>query len=157
MTTIRSAPSGFGWPLPGSRDPHGVVRTFDAPETAYGPGHRGVDLAGIAGRPVRAAAAGTVVHAGRLVDRNVISIEHPGGLRTTYEPVTPEVAAGQRVVRGQRIGTLDTGHPECAAPPSAACLHWGARLHLDYLDPLRLLGHRAVRLLPWRDVPSKPR
>jgi murein DD-endopeptidase MepM/ murein hydrolase activator NlpD len=136
---------GFGWPLP---PPHRVTRRFAAPETRYGPGHRGVDLAGRPGEQVLAAAAGTVVFAGSVVDRPVVSIDHPDGLRTTYEPVTPAVHAGQAVRRGQVIGTLLAGHPGCTA---AACLHWGVRrARHDYLDPLGLLDLAPVRLLPVR-------
>ncbi|MGQ0773279.1 MAG: M23 family metallopeptidase [Pseudonocardiales bacterium] len=136
----------FGWPLPGSP---AVVRAFQAPAHDFGPGHRGVDLAGVNGTPVLAAGAGTVVFAGQVAGRGVVSVDHPGGLRTTYEPVSPTVAAGDLVARGQQIGTLAPGHPDCAA---VACLHWGARRGADYLDPLRLLGLGRVRLLPWEGI-----
>ncbi len=142
----RREPSGFGWPLQG---PHQVVRPFDAPETAYGPGHRGVDLAATPAVPVLAAGDGLVLYAGALAGRSLVSIEHPGGLRTTYEPITPEVAVGQRVARGREIGRLLPGHPGCAAAAPMTCLHWGARHRLRYLDPLRLAESRHVRLLPW--------
>ena len=85
-----------------------------------------------------------VVFAGPLAGRGVVSVDHPGGLRTTYEPVRAVVTPGQRVLRGQQIGLLESGHAGCAA---AACLHWGLRRGQDYLDPLRLLSGR-VRLLP---------
>ncbi len=123
-----------------------VLRPFEPPSSEFGPGHRGVDLAGAAGEQVRSAAAGTVRFAGVLADRPVVSIEHSGGLRTTYEPVHPTVAAGQAVPRGQPIGSLETEHPGC---PADACLHWGARRGSEYLDPLGLLGGGRVRLLPW--------
>lgn len=97
-----------------------------------------------------AAGDGVVVYAGWMVDRNLVSIEHTGGLRTTYEPVAPGVSVGDQVTRGQPIGHLEPGHPECAAEPPLACLHWGARQRLNYLDPLRLLGFGHVRLKPWR-------
>lgn len=105
-----------------------------------------MDLAGTNGAPVLAAGAGTVMFAGQVAGRGVISIDHPGGLRTTYEPVSPSVTAGDLVAQGQQIGTLVPGHPGC---PSAVCLHWGARRGTDYLDPLHLLGLSRVRLLPW--------
>jgi murein DD-endopeptidase MepM/ murein hydrolase activator NlpD len=96
---------------------------------------------------VVAAGAGRVVFAGELAGRGVISVEHEGGLRTTYEPVTASVAAGSPVAAGQPIGTLQAGHPGCAP---ASCLHWGARLpDGTYLDPLALLRPWAVRLWPW--------
>jgi murein DD-endopeptidase MepM/ murein hydrolase activator NlpD len=74
-----------------------------------------------------------------------VSIDHPNGLRTTYEPVDPSVGAGARVTRGSPIGTLVGGHPGC---PVEACLHWGARRGEVYLDPLTLLRPPRVRLLP---------
>ena len=60
--------------------------------------------------------------------------------------VTPAVAAGQEVRRGDPLGTLAAGHEGC---PAAACLHWGLRRGADYLDPLALLALPRVRLLPW--------
>lgn len=149
--TPEPEPTRYGWPL--NTAPPTVARPFEPPGAPYGPGHRGVDLIGEVDQPVLAAADGMVLYAGRLVDRDVVSIEHPGGLRTTYEPVAPTVAVGQQVVRGQPIGRLEAGHPECAAPAPRACLHWGARRRLTYLDPLRLLGAGTVRLLPWSDEP----
>ncbi|GDY30604.1 murein hydrolase activator EnvC family protein [Gandjariella thermophila] len=100
----------FGWPL---AQPHPVLRRFDPPASRYGPGHRGVDLGAPAGAPVFAAGDGTVVYAGPVADRPVVSIEHAGGLRTTYEPVLPTVTTGQHVRRGQMIGHLLPGHPGC--------------------------------------------
>ena len=122
-----------------------VTRSFDPPPDRYGAGHRGVDLAGAPGAPVRAAGDGVVVFAGMVAGRPVVSVDHVGGLRTTYEPVHRAVGAGQPVARGTRLGTLTGGHPGC---PVAACLHWGLRRGADYLDPLSLLRPPEVRLLP---------
>lgn len=140
----RDAPvSGFGWPL----EPRPTVsRPFQPPSRPYGPGHRGADLAGAPGRPVLASGDGVVLYAGPLAARGVLSIRHPDGLRTTYEPVTATVRPGQLVHRGQQVGTLEAGHPGC---PVAACLHWGLRRERVYLDPLQLVRAGAVRLLPW--------
>ncbi|MER7077770.1 M23 family peptidase, partial [Saccharopolyspora kobensis] len=44
-STAKTPEGQFGWPL---APPPAVVRPFEAPEHAYGPGHRGVDLAGLA-------------------------------------------------------------------------------------------------------------
>jgi murein DD-endopeptidase MepM/ murein hydrolase activator NlpD len=122
---------------------------FDPPTPNWNRGHRGVDLAGAPGQPVYAAGAGTVVFAGELAGRPVVSIAHPGGLRTTYEPVKPSVQAGQLVVNGAVIGELLPGHPDCAV---AACLHWGAMWGpasaADYVDPLGLLASTPIRLKP---------
>jgi len=139
-----SRPGRFGWPL---APPHPVVRPFKPPATQYGSGHRGVDLGGQPGEPVLAAGDGVVVFAGSLAGRGVVSIDHGGGLRTTYEPLTVLVSAGRRVERGTVIGQLAPGHEGCAKAP--ACLHWGARRGREYLDPLGLLSSGHVRLLPW--------
>jgi murein DD-endopeptidase MepM/ murein hydrolase activator NlpD len=136
-----SAP--WAWPLAG--DP-AVTRPFHPPPHPYAAGHRGADLAGVAGAPVLAAGAGVVAFAGMVAGRPVISVQHAAGLRTTYEPVQPTVAAGQVVARGSPLGVLVAGHPGC---PVEACLHWGLRRGEVYLDPLALLRPPRVRLLPW--------
>ncbi|NQE67729.1 uncharacterized protein NG2371_02183 [Nocardia gamkensis] len=148
--TATAGPEGrFGWPL---QPRPAVERHFDKPAQNWLPGHRGVDLAGIEGQAVLAAGEGIVVFAGAVADKPVVSIEHPGGLRTTYEPVRAEVPVGRRVGRGTRIGTLESGHPGCVT----ACLHWGARAEggrrrtREYLDPLGLLHLTPLRLKPVR-------
>ena len=128
-------------PLPGAE----VTRAFDVLPYRYAAGHRGVDLAGSPGAPVLAAGDGVVAFAGMVAGRSVVSVDHPGGLRTTYEPVDPSVGAGQAVARGSPLGTLLAGHSGCSA---AACLHWGLRRGEDYLAPLALLAVPRVRLLP---------
>jgi murein DD-endopeptidase MepM/ murein hydrolase activator NlpD len=127
------------------------MRVFDAPSPNWRPGHRGVDLAGVPGQPVYAAAEGTVVFAGELAGRPVVSIAHPGGLRTSYEPVRASVRAGQRVDAGTTVGELEPGHAGCAV---AACLHWGAMwapaARADYVDPLGFVATTPIRLKPAR-------
>ncbi|WP_084211247.1 peptidoglycan DD-metalloendopeptidase family protein [Pseudonocardia acaciae] len=134
---------GYGWPLLPRAS---VSRPFQPPSRPYGPGHRGADLVGSPGQPVVAAGDGVVVYAGPLADRGVVSVQHPDGLRTTYEPVTALVRGGQPVRRGQPLGSLAPGHLGCPAP---ACLHWGLRRDGEYLDPLQLVRRAPVRLLPW--------
>ncbi len=141
--TVTTA-GAHAWPVPGFPQ---VGRPFDPPAQRYGSGHRGVDLVASPGTTVLAAGTGTVVFAGELAGRGVVSVQHADGLRTTYEPVTAVVRPGAEVVRGQLLGSLEAGHPGC---PAAACLHWGVRRGAaDYLDPLRLVGTWAVRLLPF--------
>src|ERR1700756_849973 len=134
------------WPL---RPPPPLARGFDAPSPDWNPGHRGVDLPGTPGQPVYAAGAATVVFAGLLAGRPVVSLAHPGGLHTSYEPVRARVRVGQLLTAGTVIGELLAGHPGC---PAAACLHWGAMwgsaARADYVDPLGLLASTPVRLKP---------
>ncbi|MFZ2963068.1 MAG: M23 family metallopeptidase [Rhodoglobus sp.] len=123
------APS-WAWPVAA---PHSIVRPYLAPATPYGPGHRGIDLRTADG-VVTAPAPGVVHFAGIVVDRPVLSIRHPGGLISSYEPVTSTLTAGTPVRRGELIGSVVPGH--CASP----CLHFGVRLDGQYVNPLLLLG-----------------
>lgn len=135
--------------------PVSVATPFDPPAQRWLRGHRGVDLAGTALAPVRAPADGTVLFAGAVGGRPVLSIDHGRGLRTTYEPVRATVRAGDRVAAGVVVGRLLSGHPGC---PVVACLHWGARVASgvpsgdddDYVDPSTLLAdsERPIRLKP---------
>jgi len=127
------------WPV----QPPVVVRPFDPPPTPYAAGHRGVDLAAVGGQPVDAAGAGVVSFAGQVAGIGVVVIRHDGGLRTTYEPVTPAVAAGQTVAAGALIGHVTGGHAGCTV-----CLHFGLRSGEDYVDPLSLFARGPIRLLP---------
>lgn len=139
------------WVSPLAGEPQ-VTRPFDPPATPYGSGHRGVDLASTPGAVVGAAGAGTIGYAAPLAGRGVVTVLHDGGLRTTYEPVTASVVAGQSVAAGQPIGSLETGHSGC---PVAACLHWGLLRGEVYLDPMSLLRVGPVRLLPRADAASR--
>lgn len=130
----------YSMPLEGE-----VVAPFDPPEAPWGAGHRGVDIAGTSGSVILAAAGGVVAFVGVVVDRPVISVDHPDGIRTTYEPVTALVEVGDAVARGQPIGTLVLDGSHCAP---AACLHWGARIGERYIDPLSLLSEAVIRLYP---------
>lgn len=137
------------WPTdpPGAVAHHVVVRPFIAPATAYGAGHRGIDVAAPVGAPVYAPADGTVHFVGVVVDRPVLSIQHPDGLISSFEPVVSSLAVGAVVRRGELVGTLLPGH--CAAP----CLHFGARLHGQYVSPLNYLdGIPRSVLLPTRPL-----
>lgn len=135
------------WPL--RPEPPVVTRPFDAPKPDWRRGHRGVDLAGVPGQPVYAAGPGTVVFAGLLAGRAVVSVQHPGGLRTSYEPVEATARPGQSVEAGSPLGRLKSGHAGCPAP---ACLHWGAMWgpaqRADYVDPVGLLAVTPIRLKP---------
>jgi len=136
-------PAGdWGWPLP---PPHHVVRGFDPPVQRWLAGHRGVDLAGRPGEPVLAAGAGVIAFAGQVAHVPVVSIRHPDGLLTTYQPVQTQRQAGMTVAEGEQIGHLALAGSHCAPQ---ACLHWGLRRGADYLDPLTLLRLNPVRLLP---------
>lgn len=132
------------WPL---APPHRVLVAFAAPSSRYGAGHRGVDLAGGGddGATVTAVAAGTVRFSGQVAGRGVVSVEHPDGLVSTYEPVAAAVHEGQPVLAGTVLGTL--AGPGASHCPGTTCLHLGARRGEEYVDPLLLLGARGPSVL----------
>lgn len=139
-----SGTSGGAWRWPLEPAPE-VLATFVAPAGAYGPGHRGADLSARVGQPVLAAGAGVVSFAGRVAGRGVVSVRHPDGRRTTYEPVRSGPARGTPVRAGQPLGEVSAGPGHCVP---RTCLHWGLIEDEVYRDPLSLLRARPVRLLP---------
>lgn len=132
------------WPVGGGSPPP-LVAPFDAPETRWGPGHRGLDLGTRTGAEVRAVADGRVTHRGRVAGRPTLSITHDDGIRSTYEPVDSTLRVGERVRRGQVVGRIGDEAGHCAP---RACLHVGALRGRDYLDPLPFFGAGRVVLLP---------
>lgn len=139
------------WPL--HPDPP-VVHGFDPPSSPWGAGHRGVDLLGRPGQPVRSALPGTVSYAGVLAGRGVVVVSH-GATRTTYQPVAAaaDLAVGDPVGAGERLGVLEAAGSHCAP---RSCLHWGWLEGTTYLDPLRLVGLGPVRLLPFLGEGAAP-
>jgi len=138
------------WPL----DPRPeVVARFDPPDTPFGAGHRGVDLAGRPGQWVRSTLAGRVTFAGVIGGRGVVVVDH-GATRTTYQPVAAVVAVGDVLQAGDQLGLLVVAGSHCFP---AACLHWGWLRGSAYLDPLRLVGESGpIRLWPWEFTPTAP-
>jgi murein DD-endopeptidase MepM/ murein hydrolase activator NlpD len=132
--------SGWRWPLEPSP---AVVRRFEPPPTPWSAGHRGVDLLARVGQPVLAAGAGVVSFSGVVAGIGVVSVSHPSGLRTTYEPVRARAPTGLVVRAGEQIGEVD-GTPGHCVP--LTCLHWGLvrdrGAEMTYLDPLSFLGLR---------------
>ena len=141
-TALLTAAALWAWPIAA---PHPIARAYLAPATPYASGHRGVDIRSSPAAEVRAPADGVVHFAGVVVDRPVLSIDHGGGVLSSYEPLASTLRAGDAVRRGQVIGTLLAGH--CA---DGACLHFGVRVRGDYVSPLLFLGGqpRAVLLPP---------
>ena len=125
-----------------------VVAGFDPPARNWDAGHRGVDLRGAPGQPVRAAEAGRIIYAGRLAGRGIVVVSH-GATRTTYQPVRSLVRVGAVVRAGQRVGVLEAAGSHCWP---GTCLHWGLIRGETYLNPLTLVGAGPVRLLPFYAV-----
>ena len=129
------------WPVQGT---HRIIQPFVAPAHDYGPGHRGMDVGIAPGQDVRAPFDGVVAFRGTVVDRPLLTIEHPEGYVLTLEPVQSSLKPGTTISRGDQLGSVATGgHTEPGA------LHIGVRIPPDYLNPRPFFGdvERAI-LLP---------
>ncbi|PZE70959.1 MULTISPECIES: murein hydrolase activator EnvC [unclassified Curtobacterium] len=112
-----------------------VERAWEAPSSDYTAGHRGLDVSAALGSTASAVDDGTVLFAGPVGGRTVVTIDHGDGLVSTLDSVTPLVAAGDEVVQGAPVGRVSVGH----CPASAPCLHLGARVDGRYVDPMAYL------------------
>lgn len=113
-----------------------VIRGFEPPSHRFGPGHRGIDYGVPSGTPVKASGAGTVSFAGSVADGLYVTIQHLGGIATTYSFLSRiDASKGDRVAQSQVIAASGDGH---ADEPSS--LHFGAKLNGEYIDPELLLS-----------------
>jgi murein DD-endopeptidase MepM/ murein hydrolase activator NlpD len=104
-----------------------VVRPF-APQGAYG-GHWGIDLAAPVGTPVRPIAPGLVTFSGEIAGRSSVTVNHGGGVRSSYSYLSQRtVAVGVRVDTGSVIGLSGVDH-------GLDALHLSLRVGDTYIDP----------------------
>ena len=102
----------------------------------WGRMHEGLDIGVGFGTPIRAAAGGTVSHAGWLGGYgNLVVVEHGGGLATAYAHQQQiYVSVGQTVSQGQLIASVGcTGH--CYGPH----VHFEVRVNGTPVDPMGYL------------------
>ena len=113
-----------------------LVRVFDAPEDPFAPGHRGVDVTAPTATPVRASAAGVVSFAGSVAGKLTVTVDHGGGLLTTYSFLGgTAVSRGTPVEGGEVVGSVGRGHTGSSLPSH---VHLSARRDGLYFDPLEL-------------------
>jgi murein DD-endopeptidase MepM/ murein hydrolase activator NlpD len=104
--------------------------------------HVGIDLRGETGDPVRATAAGTVVHAARHKAYGLmVEVDHGNGLSTRYAHLSAiSVKEGAEVAAGALVGKIgSTGRS------TAPHLHYEVRVNGEPVDPRRYL--RAAKQL----------
>ena len=96
-----------------------MVRPFDPPPQPWLAGHRGVDLAGEPGAAVVSAAAGTVIFAGVVAGRGVVSVRSRG--LWAGVDIDPSLGTGRQLCEAlarRRILVKDThGSTIRLAPP----------------------------------------
>ena len=120
-----------------------VADPFRPPDDPYGSGNRGVEYDTEPGDVVRAAAAGTVVFSGAVAGSLHVTIDHGGGVVSSYSYLLRiSVRPGVQVAQGQVIAIADDR------------LHFGVRVDGSYVDPFGFIGVRRirVRLVPLRSL-----
>lgn len=117
--TVVSAAAVTGLPLSGP-----ITSRFGERDIAeHAGGHTAVDIGAAAGTPVLAPAPGVVLEAVASggVFGTYVTLRHPGGFVSLYAHLSRlDVAAGQRVVAGDRLGLV--GMTGLTTGPH---LHWG--------------------------------
>ena len=131
---------GLAWPVSGE-----VIAPY-APSGRYA-GHWGVDIGADSGSVVRAAAPGRVTFAGEVAGNRTVTIDHGGGLRTSYSYLNVRlVGAGSWIDAGDPVG-------RSGSPHAVVGLHFSVRVDGAYVDPITWLGcqtyepTRALRLV----------
>ncbi|NNC71943.1 MAG: M23 family metallopeptidase [Sphingomonadaceae bacterium] len=138
---IRSETDGwrqdFLWPATGRiSSVFGSQRIYRGTPGSY---HSGVDIAQPTGTPIVAPADGVVIlvaDAPFTLEGHLLMIDHGMGLNSAFLHLSRiDVAEGQRVARGQRIGAI--GATGRATGPH---LHWSMKWRDERIDPQLLAG-----------------
>lgn len=142
--TAFSAPEIWAEPVPYFE----VERSFIAPVTARGSGHRGLDFVVEDDQPVLAPVDGVVTFEGIVVDRSVVTFRTDDGLLVSFEQVCSVVSQGQQVSGSQPVGTRCTTH-DSFSEHCQKCVHMSVRSEFGYLNPelfLDTLGPSVLKL-----------
>ena len=118
-----------------------VSDPFRPPDGPYGAGNRGIEYDTRPGEVVRAAAGGTVSFAGPVAGELYVTLDHGGGVLSTYSYLERiSVRVGADVMQGEVVGI------------SGEILHFSVRVDGAYVDPDAFIGVRRVRvrLVPLR-------
>ena len=142
--------SAWTWPVDGP-----VLREFRFGGDPYAAGqHRGIDIGGAVGSPVRAAASGVVSFAGTVPGGGkTVTVRTQDGYSVTHLQLgSIAVAKGVAVEEGDPVGALGPSEDGEQTEPH---VHLGVRVAADthgYVDPLLLLPPRVLEVPPDDEV-----
>lgn len=150
VAPVLAAPITFVRPVDGP-----LITEIQPPAQPWFPGHRGVDLAAQPGEPIRASRDGRITFAGQVAGTGWLTIDHGGGLETTYGPIAlpPMVSAGTRVQAGHVIATLAPGQDHLDLGARTPHPHWPG--HYRYLNPLELDHVWTIRIRAHGNSPGR--
>ena len=120
-----AAPSSLQWPVRGE-----IITQFN------GSSSKGIDIAGSAGTPVKAAAPGRVSYVGEGIRGygKLVLITHTGGMLTAYAHNSQiSVREGQQVSAGQTIATMGSSGTDRVK------LHFEVRVNNRAVNPMDYL------------------
>lgn len=132
---------GFIWPVKGRFSGFfGSQRVYQGKPGGY---HGGTDIAAAAGTPFVAPADGVVTLAASApftLEGHLLIVDHGMGLSSAFLHCQRlDVKVGDRVVQGQRLGTVGaTGRA------NGAHMHWGMKWRDARIDPGKLAGPMGV-------------
>lgn len=126
------------WPVKNAR----ISKHFDAPQKRWLAGHRGVDLEAKPSTEILAPSDGVVVFTGKVAGKDVVSIEHSQGWRSTFEPARTDLQIGMRIKRGEPFATRSSGKSNHCED---SCIHWGIKISPDsYANPEKMVKLRRI-------------
>ena len=73
-----------------------IEREFEKPAKRWLSGHRGIDITAQAGTVIVAPQAGIIRFAGKVTEKDVVSMRHSNGVISTFEPATTTAAVAQQ-------------------------------------------------------------
>lgn len=134
-----STPAAWHWPVARVA----IIRDYAAPQTRYGAGHRGIDVATHVGERVFAPMSGQITFVGHVVDEDIVTETVAGIWKISVESVVAKVRIGEHVRAGDVMGMTES-NSHCSG------LHIGVRWHDLYVSPALLFGQiPSAILLPW--------
>jgi murein DD-endopeptidase MepM/ murein hydrolase activator NlpD len=137
LAAVPGSAGSWRWPVVGA-----IVHGYDPPETPFGAGHRGIDIAAEVGTTVVAPASGVVSFAGKVGGQRFVTIDHGSQILSTSSYVSEIlVHKGDAVSAGSPIALSGTGHPGSTLPTH---LHFGIRVSGEYVDPMTFLAPASV-------------
>ena len=144
LTASAPAPEIIAKPVPFNHED--IKESFQAPLWPKGPGHRGIDLAIDATTAISSPFDGEIFFAGKVFNRQVVTVVSNSGLKASFEPVCALLQRGSSVLAGQKIGMLCTPETDYEMH-CESCVHFSIRNEYGYLNPLLFYGMLSAPVL----------
>jgi hypothetical protein len=146
LTVLTITPASSTWVEPSWPLDSIWSAEYRAPETEYGPGHRGLDLTLEVNASIKAPTDGNISFADLVVDRTVVTIITKSGYLVSFEPACTNLKVGDTV----RSGSEFARHCEPASDyryHCESCVHFSVRSQFGYLSPEYFLAGLSASVL----------